>query len=112
MGHLWFAWCLYWLLPVVIGDDDDDDDDDDDVDILNGNRNMAVACKQNTEPTSLKLHWCKQTKNLDSKLFTFLLLFQRSYHHITFTIINLDIYGALWLVEKIVLKIRKSCMEI
>ena len=41
---------------MVIGDDDDDDDDDDDVDILNGNRNMAVACKQNTEPTSLKLH--------------------------------------------------------
>ena len=39
---------------MVIGDDDDDDDDD--VDILNGNRNMAVACKQNTEPTLLKLH--------------------------------------------------------
>ena len=52
MGHLWFAWCLYWLLPVVIGDCDDDEDDDNDT--HKSSRNMVVASRQNTETTFSK----------------------------------------------------------
>lgn len=66
---------------MVIGDCDDDEDDDNDT--HKSSRNMVVASRQNTETTFLKKPLV-QKKVLDSKMLTFLLLFQRSYRYIFF----------------------------
>ena len=71
--------CMMSLLTTACDDDEDDDND-----THKSSRNMVVASRQNTETTFLKKnHWCKQ-KNLNSKMLTFLLLFQRSYRYIFF----------------------------